>query len=69
MSSSQDDPGGELQALPPELIETINQVPRSVLKSCHVSKLKKLAKLASKIDIHVQVRDDNVDISYTLYTS
>jgi hypothetical protein len=60
MSSSQDDPGGELQALPPQLIETINGTTPGVLRNKHVSLLKQLAKLARNIDLRISIRNGKV---------
>jgi hypothetical protein len=54
--STSDEHGGELDALTPELIGTINQMPHAVLKNCHITIIKQLAKLAECIDIHIQVR-------------
>src|SRR5579859_468922 len=52
--SISDETGGELQALTPELIETINGVQHNVLKSCYISILKRLAKSAPNIDLYVR---------------
>ena len=58
--SISDETGGELQALTPELIETINGVQHNVLKSCYISILKRLAKSAPNIDLYVRIRNGKV---------
>lgn len=59
---------GPLDPLTPEIIETINGIPHAVLKASHISMLKRLSKLASDVDLHVQIRNCKVSIiSHTIY--
>ena len=50
-----------------EMIGTLNGTPKSVLKNSHVSLLKRLAKSASDVILHVRISDGTVrKISHTI---
>lgn len=54
------DPGDEPFPLTSDLINTLQQTVPAVLKSSHIGLLKRLAKSAPDVELHVQIRNGRV---------